>query len=247
MITMARFVIRSEDRINPTGTTTDDFVVKLDSEISGRYAVRTIQMPNALYNVTSTRYKIYINSTTVSITQGFYDGIGLASLIQSTLRTSLSDASFTCSYSTTTGKFTIARSTNFTLDWASGSATSGDDLATVLGWPNSNYSGASTYTAPNMANLVSTRAVCINIAEAKMREVRCTNGRSACAIHMPIDQSFLSFCIWQPNTENTQYVNLPGTQTLSIKILDENGQPLSLNGVNWSLHLQKVANLPSDF
>lgn len=245
---MARFICRSEDRMTPESSTTDNFVVDLKNigGLHGRYTIRSVIIPNSLYNVTTTRYKIYINSTTVSITAGFYDGVGLASAIQAQLRTSLADGTFTCTYSTTTGKFTIARSTNFTLDWASSSYADGDDLARVLGWPNSNYSGASSYTAPNMANLISSRGYFINIQEARLREVKCSNGRSGSVCHIPIDQPFMSYVTWVPNSVNKQYVNLDHANQLSISVRDENGQQLSLNGVNWSIILQRECSDPSE-
>jgi len=84
---------------------------------------------------------------TGTVTAGTYTGTTLATAIAAALNTAPGKAlTYTCAYSTTTGKFTIAAGSNFTIRWNSGTLKA-TDISNLTGFPDTaNSTGALTYT-----------------------------------------------------------------------------------------------------
>jgi hypothetical protein len=110
---------------------------------------QTVSCESFSYTVTTKNNYITVTGITqVFIEPGFYNAASLALAVQMLLRPVLG-AAFTCTYSTTTGRITMASSTNFTVF--------GAPLTTawkLLGMDsNHTYSGYSSFTFPNLADM----------------------------------------------------------------------------------------------
>jgi len=83
-----------------------------------------------------------------TVTAGTYTGTTLATAIAAALNTAPGKAfTYTCVYSTITGKFTIAAGSNFTIRWNTGT-NKAIDISNLCGYPDTaNSTGAKTYTS----------------------------------------------------------------------------------------------------
>lgn len=86
----------------------------------------------------------------VSVAEGFYrDPMELATALQNALNDSASSIVFTVSFSSVTGKFTIAGNSTFNIEWNTGS-NSANSIGTKLGFSvAADDTGASSYLADN--------------------------------------------------------------------------------------------------
>src|SRR5689334_17461696 len=149
--------INSKDRYSRTS---DNMIYNIQRNLIGvkAFKIEYIQILYSWYNINSSNNQIRINgSTTISITAGSYTATSLASAISTALIAV--DATFTCSFSSTTNKFTIARSTNFTLDLNSSLFT----MKRQLGFNGtSQLSGASTYTSDSVINVHNNNSISLH-------------------------------------------------------------------------------------
>lgn len=85
------------------------------------------------------------------VATGTYNGNTLATAIAAAMNTAPGKAlTYTCTYSETTSKFTIAAGSNFTIRWKMGSK-SGADISDICGFSEAaDDTGASTYTSDYM-------------------------------------------------------------------------------------------------
>jgi len=84
---------------------------------------------------------------TGTVTAGTYTGATLATAIAAALNTAPGKAlTYTCTYSSVTGKFTIAAGANFTIRWNTGTLKA-TDISELVGFEDSaNSAGAKSYT-----------------------------------------------------------------------------------------------------
>lgn len=98
-----------------------------------------------------------VTDTAVVIPVGIYDGISLASEIQTSLNdlTGSSEV-YTCVYNNATGKFTIATATSstFSILWSTGTSAASSIGGTIGFVVSSNDTGALTYTSDNAQSYV---------------------------------------------------------------------------------------------
>jgi len=82
-----------------------------------------------------------------TVTSGTYTGATLATAIAAAMNAAVGKTfTYTCVYSTTTGKFTIAAGSNFTIRWNTGT-NKAIDISNLCGFPDTaNSTGAKTYT-----------------------------------------------------------------------------------------------------
>jgi hypothetical protein len=100
---------------------------------------------------------------TAIITPGTYTAATLAAEIK--VRMDAAGGTYTVTFSTTTGKFTIARTGNFTLRWQSGTNTA-NTAGAMLGFAvAANDTGAATYTGDNVA-IHTSEAIDCDLGEA---------------------------------------------------------------------------------
>ena len=121
-------VIDSRDRQFTPQSSPGEYTVTLPAVYQNVYSavLKSIEVPFSFYTFsacagnTSISVSVGATSQTITITDGNYTASGLASELQTKLNASFGGSSFTCSYSSITGKLTITHSaSSFTLNLSS--------------------------------------------------------------------------------------------------------------------------------
>jgi hypothetical protein len=227
------FTISSKDR--KSGTSSNFNIDKIHRDKVKGFRVDYISLPYTWYNVSTSNNTIVVNGSNVSISAGYYNITTLCSALQTALVSV--DATFTCTYSSSTGKVTIARSTNFTLNLSSSSWT----LRRQIGFNGtSNVTGATTFTSDSIVNINNGNSAYLHCSPlGKYIENQTTDNRSDFIISIPIDKSPQEIIYYVPPVENvytfSQEISLGGDQTFYFTDIDRN--VLNLNGAEWEMKL----------
>lgn len=228
--------INSKDRTS-LSSSSSDFILKrnLETDVSG-FRVSYIQLPYAWYNITSTSNSIRINGTnTVSITPGQYTASSLASALQTALQ--VVDATFTVTYSTTTGKFTITRNLGFTLNLSSSLFT----MRRQLGFNSTSDTASNTsHTSDSVVNIHNGNSISLhsNLLGKALRN-RISDSRSDYVLSIPITGNPGNLLYYAPGQDIVYKFDRPihfeGDISFQLKDVDNN--VLDMNGVNWEMGL----------
>lgn len=230
-------LVNSADRV--TGTATN-FRVLLKDPIKSAKSVELLQalIPNTAYNITTDNNVINFNdgaAKSATIPVGGYSAASLATQIASSLTTASGVITFSCSFSTTTFKFTISGTAAFTLSFSL------NPIATTLGFARTNLSAASTYTAPNTPALI-TDYYHIEIAEINS-VITTTAGESSTFI-VPANTNAGDVINFQTNNSYPQKIVFSFSQSFQMFTLrllrkfNSSYSPVDLNGSNWSFLLR---------
>ena len=110
------FTINSKDRYSGTSGDFRLLNVMIRDNVKG-FKIEYITLPYTWYNVSTSNNSIVVNGAPVTISAGYYTISTLCTALQTALI--VVDATFTCTFSTISGKVVIARSTAFTLNLSS--------------------------------------------------------------------------------------------------------------------------------
>jgi hypothetical protein len=216
-------------------------VYSIDSTSTFYASVVHASIPYSFYNInssnnclcytnnSSTIYRVYINP-------GNYTATTLLSQLQSIL-----PSSFTVTYSNTQNTFTFTNANTFTFIYNSliGFSTCLALLGFTLTSQTSTVSGTTyTLTSNTLVNLASVRCICVNtsIHTGSIFTYSPNNQNILCSI--PV--STAPFSIITFDNPNHYKVDLSTNifNSIVIKLTDQAGNILNLNGLNWSITLQ---------
>lgn len=232
--------IDSDNRLS-SSTSNEDFKVALPISIEKIHRIIpiSVEIPLTFYNVNSSTNVITVTNATpttftVTLTQGNYTGSSLATEIQTQLNAQ-AFAGFTVTYSSTTSKFTIANATSFNLIYATTTASEKIGLTADSGLVTS-------WTGTNIANLLGYRYLYIQCQELSIKEEDITESFTGKNIFMkvPISGSLGSLMTYTPNQTIIIEINENTVRNLSLKLVDESFNVISLNGIPWSMTFQVV-------
>jgi hypothetical protein len=226
-------------------TSSSDFILTLNKpvewvrhiQLCGVYMLNTFYTIITGYNDTF-RFHDGTANRTSTLTAGIYTSATLITHINSTATTSSGVITFNSTYSTTTLKSTLSATGNFSIDWTYN--TGSTNLAKMLGYNSSStFSGASTYTATSVINILPFPVVYISTSLASVGTTALTglNNGVNFTFSLPVngnsgDQIFCDSGIYK------QKFTLPRTETLqqiTVKLYGEKGHPINLNGSDWHL------------
>lgn len=238
-------VINSQDRLAIGGSTSSNFYFDTRNQLDRNWrhvCVEFARIPNSVYNVGSgqntltwTDQAAATHNSTIPI--GFYTASSLATAIALALNTDATGTNtYTCTYSDLTGKFTIAGDTaNFELDFLTST------FQEITGFENLDYTGAQSYTAPNIADLFPNKTLNIVTSFPLKNAALYSSGLalSGCVASLPFDSSSLAYLYGLNNHQNAVHLisgNLPNR--VLVRVVDDEGAALSLNGMEWILALR---------
>jgi hypothetical protein len=196
-------------------------------------------IPFTFYNVTGSFNRLYyvlydstlqsVTSSSFNIPSGNYNINTLKAVLVANM------PGFTITYNSVDNTFTFSRTDAYTFTF-SYSTTS----CPLLGF-NFDTLGSgpfSTVTSNRAVNLAPIRCICIgtNLKTFNINKTNVNNKSVICSI--PIMTQPYSIITYQnPNNFRVNtYTNL--ISTIAIKLMDQNGNQLDLNGANWSMTLQ---------
>lgn len=228
----------SADRYNNDSNCDVEFylpLIEANSQCYIHISVQNISIPYSFYNCNSSNniLRYNLNSSpdeiiTVIIPVGNYNINTLKSYLQSVL------TGFTLSYNSTNNRYTFYNSTtNFTI-------LSSSTCLAMLGFKN-NISLSSvnrTLTSAICCDLTTTKAIYIcssfpsvNISKAKVSD-------NNIIASLPVDVSPFSLLTFS-NYNNYRFNTFANIMSnLAIRLTDQNGNLLDLNGCEWSMTLQ---------
>lgn len=245
-----RIVIDSRSR-SAASNSSSDCLFQLSNPISlaGRRCVRLLSFVcySTVYNVTARNNVIpFEENATVkqaTVPAGFYTASSLATAVKTALDTASGGfATFTVTYSSTTGKVTIASTQSFELLFASG-ANSATSMFDVLGFTDASgvnpvdTAPGTSVTAPYIADLSAPSQFYLTLSEFDTH-------------HHTTEQTYFTFVV--PNTSalgsvstfhyNANYdqtiavpQNLTHLRTFSVRVHDVRGRVLDLNNSEWTM------------
>lgn len=225
--------INSKDRAS--GTSADFVLKKFAFRRVDRFRVEYLHLPYSWYNITSSTNQIRINgTTTVSVAAGQYSASTLASALQTALQSV--DATFTVTYSSTTGKFTIARSTAFTLNLSSSLFT----MKRQLGFNGTSDTGSATsQVSDSFANIHNGNSISLHSdVLSKVLNNAITDTRNDYVLSIPIDQNPGNLIVYRPSQDiYYKFRETIDCNEITIQLRDIDNNVISLNGCEFEMKI----------
>jgi hypothetical protein len=234
-----KLLISSKDR--QAGESTHDFSVRFNPTLfegkQWKYQVEQILLPRFFYPINSNNNTLDFkdsggNIGQVVLTPGEYSYATFATALKAALEAAATAVdTYTVSVDTTTFLITISTGGNFELTLSTST------MNDVLGFGTTNLTGAATYTASKIFKLDGDDVVLVqsNIGQ----ELINTNGRYRVLQTMVNDKNFGEFLtIQQMNVSNFIDVLPDDLSNIRIKVTDQSGTLLDLNGQEINIILQ---------
>jgi hypothetical protein len=215
-------------------------VIEIPSQYHIYVSVVHAVIPFTFYNVNGDYNRLYyilydpinlqsVGASSFNIPPGNYNINTLKAVLVANM------PGFIISYNSVNNTFTFSRTDNnvFTLSYSS-------TQCPLLGFNFETLGNGpfSTVTSNRAVNLAPIRCVCVgtNLKTFNINKANVNNMSMLCSI--PITTQPYSIITYQnPNNFRVNtYTNL--ISTIAIKLMDQNGQMLNLNGANWSMTLQ---------
>jgi len=238
----SNIVLQSVDRASGS-TGSHDFRIGLPETLEGCYGVSLIQIPHTFYTIRSGHNTIYFyeNSTskTATVTPGYYSSSTIAAAVKSALDTaSGGHNTYTITYSSSTKKLSASASNAFYFEW---SADTGNGCWRQLGFTQgTDTTSGTSVTFPNVIDLVGAHFITVEIRQAQSYTLSTGTSSSNWGIVVPIDVDYGSYLL-QKTTDIAQRIQFSSrTKHLNIRVLDEEGASLDLNGSNWTVVLSPL-------
>lgn len=200
-------------------------------------ALESIQLFNTQYTINAKCNKFYMTDRggtqrVITLTNGNYTATSLASHVENAINAVTTDV-YSVSFSANTGKITITNpSGNFSLTFGTNTTNS---CAYVLGFDNTNLTGASTYTGQNLVRL-STKYYLV-YADIVSNNTYFANAVDSVIAYVPNDVVFGDLINYSPTLAKTFKVSVSDISTAKFYVKDDRDQIVDLNGVDWSMNL----------
>jgi len=228
--------LNSKNRVH--GTINDAYfyinTIEVPSDYSLHLSVLTASIPYSFYNVNNSNntfvFTIGVNNYTYTLRTGNYSINDFLTELQTKITL------LTISYDKIKSKLTFSYASNFSISTAS-------TCLSLIGFGNLTdtsllSSTNNTLTSVNCINLQSFHCVCIgtNFITNSINVVDDRNPTIICSI--PINTSpnsmitFVNPSHYKINIFSTMF------SSINIKILDQDSNPIDLNGCNWSMTIQ---------
>lgn len=227
-------VLNSVDKV---AGTSGNFHLHLPRSYQDVIAVEllTISMPMTFYNIrTGFNNQIVFNDGTsdytVTIDPGNYTASSLVKEIQTVLNDAGSSITFTVTYSTNTMKVTIAGNNPFSLNFTQGTCWR------ELGFTQTTFTGASSYTGPNAISLDRPNNIFINVKELSSRlETSSVSFFPQFVLNVNANAGSLSYYYSLSSFSQILLMKPSSIQHLSINLTDGENNAVDLNGSEWSM------------
>lgn len=228
----------SADRIS--GTSSHNAVIEFPSyTFTGSYELVEAFVPISYYNVNSRNNVIRLfdngSAKTATITAGFYT----SSTLTAAVKTALDAASggfqtYTVSIDSTTMKLTVTAGAAFQFLFGTVSTSS---AASVLGFSDSDTSAATSQTSDNIINLNPVLSFNINIEGEGDILTAAGNQQTFTVAITGNSQSYVQYT---PDPGAISVTFRTPKKTLRVKVQDDNGQLLDLNGADYYVLLREM-------
>lgn len=204
-------------------------------------SVINAQIPVSYYNINIynnvLKVLVGVSTYTITLTTGNYTSTTLTTLL-ATLFTAQGLTTFTFSYSTTSGKLTITNTTPFTILF-SGSTSLG-----VLGFDDSSNTVATLvsllYTAVGAYPLNLLGTLRVRVLSTKLQTFNLDSsvaGGVSLLASIPVEAPPYSVILYDNYTKSATELKNLKINAIDIQLVDDLGNLLQLNNIDWSLTL----------
>ena len=231
------FLIDSADRMDIGNTTSDSFNIRCRKTNIKNIRINRIILPHSYYNVNQYNNQFHTSLGTVTVPVGNYSLTAFAAALQTKLI--VLDATFTVTYTAQTGKMTIARTGNFDMTFYDN-----EYIDRITGFPLPSYTGAATYTSGMVCDITAGHYITIHskVLSLNKKRIDSSDGRQDMIALVSTAGQFGDVIEYDYNhlklfdySYNKEFSDLNDPD---FYLLDENGNPLDLNGLEWQLLLE---------
>ncbi len=239
-----RAVINSKNRRLPLTETSHNFTFSFN-DLTTRITeivIERVEIPYSFYaiNATNNVLKLNNNAITITLTPGNYTSTTIQTELKSKIDAAFADTNTTVSFSSSTYKLTISRTSAFIINSSSDEPTS--TAADILGFKVSTASSTSA-TASGAINISGPNYIIIRSTfltkpiQHKMLYSNTTYQNNLWAV--PLSSSPGDIIFEYPNMPirlNYKFSISP-TDIIDIQLYDDSGNFLDLNGLDWAMQL----------
>lgn len=235
---MKYLLIDSRDRLANSVSSSDCTFQLVDGSLIFKMVkLLHFQVPNTLYNITSTNNKLTFNDGTnpytVTIPVGNYNIVDLIGELETLMNATASSHVFDITYDEKTYKVTIEETSgpsNFSLLFSTGD----DQMFKELGFAQIDLSAAATYTSSKAIDLSGQAFVYLDFSFLG-DQIRTTNQNDSPSFVVPLVGSNGELEISNPENSFEQELNAPViVNHFSVKLKGRDGTTLDFNGAEWS-------------
>lgn len=186
------------------------------------------EIPFSWYIVNSYNNKLVLSTGTVTITNGNYNANTFLTEVQAKLPVNM-----TITFNSLTGVFRLTYNTSFSI-LASTTCYRliGCNINTVYA------STANIITLPNMANFAGTKNVYINVPSIVLDNFNVTTKTYTTLLCIAVNVPPYGIIFYDNRTANRNIVKGSKGDNLELQILDDDFNPISFGGVEWSITLE---------
>ena len=233
-------IVNSKDRLSGSSTDFNYQIKYYGKEEIQSYRIGKITIPYSFYNIQQQYFRFYYNGSPaiVDIPAGNYSAQSLVNYLQTEISNDVG-APVTFTYSSITNKFTVSVPipNNFYFDFIHDTPYQ-YSLYRALGFPKIT-TVATTYVSPNCANLNASDNLYIFSQALSFYSPSIFNTQRNNVIQLvPIIVNPFNFIFY----ENQQSIEFPTDFqticTFDIKLLDDYGEVVDLNGLDWTFEIQ---------
>ncbi len=239
-----RAVINSKNRLQPLTETSHNFTVSFNNATTRitEIVIERIEIPYSFYVINSTNNVLKFNNgvVTATLTPGNYTSTTIQTELKSKIDTAFGDTNTTVSFSSSTYKLTITRTSAFIVD--SMTSVPSSTAADILGFKVSTPSATSA-TASGVINISGPNYIIIRSTfltkpiQHKMLYSNTSYQNNLWAV--PLSASPGDIIFESPNMPirlNYKFT-IQTTDVIDIQLYDDSNNFLDLNGLDWAMQL----------
>jgi hypothetical protein len=239
-----RAVINSKNRLQPLTEPSHNFTFSFNNKTTRitEIVIERIEIPYSFYAVNSTNNVLTFNNGTVTatITPGNYTSTTIQSELKTKIDAAFADTNTTITFSPSTYKLTITRTTAFIID--SMNSVPASTASNILGFRSSTASATSA-TASGVINISGPNYIIMRSTfltkpiQHRMLYSDTTYQNNLWAI--PLSASPGDIIFESPNLPiklNYKFTIAP-TDIIDIQLYDDSNNFLDLNGLDWAMQL----------
>lgn len=201
-----------------------------DPNIKAVYiSVQHCEIPNSFYVVNYTNNQLVVNGITYTLQRGNYSANSFATYLLTIL-----PAGFGITYSTTTNKYTITYTTNFTINANSSAST----INSVMGLGSSSLTSvANTLTLPNCVNFLPLPRLNFR-APLKLKNYNQTDNSGDVILSLQNNAAQQGMITFSNNSRLRFLIQDKSITSFLLSVTDDRNNLVNFNGVDWYLTFQ---------
>src|SRR5690606_17819944 len=204
-------------------------VLKIPERLKGDYCLEYFTFIHSIHNITSSNNKLNVNGNEITVTPGQYEEEDLASYLDSELKDL--NPNYEVIFNPIQHTFTFSLTDTFTLNF-----NISNSIASVLGFSETEYSGAESYTG-NFADVFVNKFILIKVIDNNANNIH-GSPNIVTSFYIPLDNEFGKVIHYKPKFYPEQKINLNNINEIELEFRDHEQKIISLT-THWYMFLRK--------